>query len=239
MKVKQLPRNENSKIFPQRLMEILSDATNNDAITWLPSGRSFMIVNRQKMTSEVLPKYFPRTKYTSFLRKLNRWNFIRVTQGAQKGSFYNEFFRKGQEALCTQMYCNNARAKFAVSSKDSSEAIDIAKPQEVPRTQLVPSLIPGKAKSMITASASPLTFTQKPDVQVDPLANALVQNSLGAFAAPSRFELQQYLLQEEARMLRVAELRVKQEQLAKARNVGALTDNEYNQILQRETFNLG
>jgi len=66
-------------IFPQKLMEILSDPTLTDIITWLPHGRSFVMIRPDMFTEKVLPKYMPpvdsrtSTKYPSFTRKLNRW----------------------------------------------------------------------------------------------------------------------------------------------------------------------
>jgi hypothetical protein len=64
---------ENARIFPQRLMEILADDSNAESIAWLPHGKAFIIKNRNKFAEEVLPKYFRRTKFSSFTRKLNRW----------------------------------------------------------------------------------------------------------------------------------------------------------------------
>jgi hypothetical protein len=74
-------RSINSKrvIFPQQLLSILSDTSLSDVVTWLPHGRSFVIVRPDVFTEEVLPKYLPpvdaraSTKYPSFTRKLNRW----------------------------------------------------------------------------------------------------------------------------------------------------------------------
>ena len=65
---------DDSKIFPQRLMEILADEENQDAICWLPHGRSFLVRNRDLFAEKVMPRYFSRkAKYSSFTRKLNRW----------------------------------------------------------------------------------------------------------------------------------------------------------------------
>jgi hypothetical protein len=74
-------RSTNSKrvIFPQQLLSILSDKSLSDVVTWLPHGRSFVIIRPDVFTEEVLPKYLPPvdaragTKYPSFTRKLNRW----------------------------------------------------------------------------------------------------------------------------------------------------------------------
>jgi HSF-type DNA-binding len=69
-----LDEDDDSKIFPQRLMEILSDETNEDAICWLPHGRAFIIRNRNLFAEKIMPRFFSRkAKYSSFTRKLNRW----------------------------------------------------------------------------------------------------------------------------------------------------------------------
>lgn len=47
---------DDSKIFPQRLMEVLSDERNSDAICWLPHGRAFMIRNRELFADRVMPR---------------------------------------------------------------------------------------------------------------------------------------------------------------------------------------
>jgi len=65
---------DDSKIFPQRLMDCLSDPMNQDAICWLPHGKAFIIHNRKLFAEKVMPQYFSRkAKYSSFTRKLNRW----------------------------------------------------------------------------------------------------------------------------------------------------------------------
>lgn len=67
------------EIFPERLMAILNDNSLSDIITWLPHGRSFVIIRPDVFAEKVMPTYFPSpdartsTKYPSFTRKLNRW----------------------------------------------------------------------------------------------------------------------------------------------------------------------
>jgi hypothetical protein len=61
-------------IFPQRLMSILGNEKNHDAICWLPNGRAFIIRNRNLFAAKIMPRFFPRkSKFSSFTRKLNRW----------------------------------------------------------------------------------------------------------------------------------------------------------------------
>ena len=78
---KQAPtgRLKKREIFPQKLMEILSNDSLQDVISWLPHGRSFVIVRPDIFIANVLPAYLTpvdartSTKYSSFTRKLNRW----------------------------------------------------------------------------------------------------------------------------------------------------------------------
>lgn len=96
--------NTNEKwIFPQRLMTILNDTNRLETIhviSWLPHGKSFMILKPEKLMRDVLPLFFPPRasssfaldeakgdrstnsktaltaslpKYVSFTRKLHRW----------------------------------------------------------------------------------------------------------------------------------------------------------------------
>lgn len=66
-------------VFPQKLLEILSDTTLTDIVSWLPHGRSFVVIRPDLFCEQVLPRYLPpvdsrgSTKYPSFTRKLNRW----------------------------------------------------------------------------------------------------------------------------------------------------------------------
>lgn len=73
--------NQSKEIFPQRLLAILSEPSLTDVISWLPNGRSFVILRPDVLAEEILPKYLPpaeygrggTVKYLSFTRKLNRW----------------------------------------------------------------------------------------------------------------------------------------------------------------------
>jgi hypothetical protein len=65
---------DDSMLFPQKLMDILEDPQNQDIISWLPHGKSFVIRDRTLFADMIMPRYFPRkAKYSSFTRKLNRW----------------------------------------------------------------------------------------------------------------------------------------------------------------------
>ena len=46
-------------------------------ISWDAHGLSFTIHDADRLSKEVLPKFFKGTKYSSFLRKLYRWGFAK------------------------------------------------------------------------------------------------------------------------------------------------------------------
>ena len=90
-------------------MEILSCEEHADVLGWISHGKGFIIYKKKKFSSEVLPKYFKQSKFTSFTRKLNRWGFSRVTRGPETGSYYHKLFLRDQPDLCLQMSCQNTR----------------------------------------------------------------------------------------------------------------------------------
>eukprot|EP00529_Nitzschia_sp_RCC80_P020538 CAMPEP_0113451466 /NCGR_PEP_ID=MMETSP0014_2-20120614/6352_1 /TAXON_ID=2857 /ORGANISM="Nitzschia sp." /LENGTH=409 /DNA_ID=CAMNT_0000342821 /DNA_START=435 /DNA_END=1664 /DNA_ORIENTATION=- /assembly_acc=CAM_ASM_000159 len=128
-------------IFPQRLMSILRDERNHDAICWLPHGRGFIIRNRKLFAEKVMPRFFPRkSKYSSFTRKLNRWNFNRVSSGPELGAYYHEFFLREKPHLAAQMFCKSARTKLAMATdipKPVPAAMVAPQPQAKPQQQVV------------------------------------------------------------------------------------------------------
>ena len=76
---------DDSKTFPMKLVEILADERYQDAISWLPHGRAFIVRNRKLFAEQVMPLHFSRkAKYSSFTRKLNRWY---VTSSRTERSF--------------------------------------------------------------------------------------------------------------------------------------------------------
>jgi len=60
------------------MMNILDNEAYSDIISWLPHGKGFMIRDKKRFASEILPKFFKKAKFTSFTRKLNRWSVVRA-----------------------------------------------------------------------------------------------------------------------------------------------------------------
>mmetsp|Transcript_1758 Transcript_1758/g.3320 ORF Transcript_1758/g.3320 Transcript_1758/m.3320 type:complete len:137 (-) Transcript_1758:910-1320(-) len=66
--------------FPARLHKILSDPSHSDVITWMPHGRAWRVIDRERLVKDVLPGYYVCKKYESFTRQLNGWGFKRLHQ---------------------------------------------------------------------------------------------------------------------------------------------------------------
>lgn len=94
-----------SKFFPIKLMEMLENDAISDIISWLPDGEAFMIHDKKRLSSEVLPMYFHSSiKYSSFTRRLNRWKFMLLPAGCRSKSVYQHpVFRKNGHEACLLM----------------------------------------------------------------------------------------------------------------------------------------
>ena len=92
--------------FPERLMYLLQNETEPDALWWQKDGLSFGF-EPKIFTERVLNKLFPsKIKFESFIRKLNRWGFRRVPgQGLPpNGAAYKHpFFKKDDPELMKSM----------------------------------------------------------------------------------------------------------------------------------------
>eukprot|EP00592_Proboscia_alata_P002578 CAMPEP_0194377868 /NCGR_PEP_ID=MMETSP0174-20130528/32751_1 /TAXON_ID=216777 /ORGANISM="Proboscia alata, Strain PI-D3" /LENGTH=606 /DNA_ID=CAMNT_0039159501 /DNA_START=104 /DNA_END=1924 /DNA_ORIENTATION=+ len=96
---------DSSLKFPQVLMEILDNPAYNSIIAWLPHGEGFIIHNKKKFASDIIPVYFRKSHFTSFTRKLNRWGYCRACKGPEAGAYYHKSFKRGNSQLCSQMHC--------------------------------------------------------------------------------------------------------------------------------------
>jgi len=92
------PRNVHKK-FPMTLMEILSQDDLQEYISWLPHGRAFCIHQPHAFVNDVLFSYFKVSKFRSFTRQLNLWEFKRISQGRDAGAYYHELFLRGRPKL--------------------------------------------------------------------------------------------------------------------------------------------
>jgi len=122
-----------TKNFPQVLHEILSTPEYEAIIHWLPDGSSFIIVDRHRFAEEVLPKYFRKTSFHSFIRKLYRWGFYQVNGGCKEklstsSIWYSRHscFLRDHPELCLNMKCRQTPTKVLPSVKREQQVVAAA-----------------------------------------------------------------------------------------------------------------
>jgi|NOAtaT_6_FD_contig_71_857895_length_2758_multi_5_in_0_out_0_1 hypothetical protein len=86
--------------FPQKMHHVLKNKEIGDIVTWLPSGKSFVIGSPKAFISEVVPKYFGKNiAYTSFTRRLGRWGL----QNIARATYFNPNFCRDHPEKCLLM----------------------------------------------------------------------------------------------------------------------------------------
>lgn len=76
--------------FVSKLAAALSSPDSTDILHWLPNGTSFRIADPKGVEEKVLSKYFKLCKYSSFIRQLNMWGFMRTARGPYTGSYFHK-----------------------------------------------------------------------------------------------------------------------------------------------------
>jgi len=91
--------------FPFRLHNMLDDAERSGhahILSWCKDGNSFKI-HKPVMLIDVLQKYFRQSKFKSFLRQLQGYNFKRITRGKDQGVVSHPLFIRGRRSMSTYM----------------------------------------------------------------------------------------------------------------------------------------
>mmetsp|Transcript_4289 Transcript_4289/g.6589 ORF Transcript_4289/g.6589 Transcript_4289/m.6589 type:complete len:396 (+) Transcript_4289:99-1286(+) len=96
-------------IFPIKLHRILTSGKHDDVICWMPHGRCWKVLKPTVFERDVMPRYFKQTKYSSFTRQVNGWNYRRIHSGKDKGCYYHEYFQRDSPDLCYNMKRSSRR----------------------------------------------------------------------------------------------------------------------------------
>jgi len=95
MKRNNLNKVKKDKSFLLKLFDILSDTTYNDIIHWNLQGSGIIIMDIEKLSNIVLPKFFIHKNYATFTRQLNIYGFSKNKNKLNEGEGYShEIFNK-------------------------------------------------------------------------------------------------------------------------------------------------
>ncbi|KAL9188485.1 hypothetical protein ACHAXT_006863 [Thalassiosira profunda] len=152
--------------FAEKLHAVLGSKDCQDAVGWLPSGRSFCIKNQDEFVTRILPKHFREAKFESFARRLKRWGFRKVYQtGLSKTIFGHELFHRDRPELCLVM---NGRQKVAASDckhgtlVDDREAVAAAGPIAPQQGPSYLDAVPFRPQLQSQLALGPLPFSMHP-----------------------------------------------------------------------------
>ncbi|KAH8593883.1 BRRG2, response regulator [Bisporella sp. PMI_857] len=72
--------NNNSSDFVRKLYKMLEDSSHLDIVRWGEDKNSFVVLENDKFTKNILPKHFKHSNFASFVRQLNKYDFHKVRQ---------------------------------------------------------------------------------------------------------------------------------------------------------------
>jgi len=122
--------NDDKKNFPAFLHDVVSDEK-FDSIFWLSCGTRFVISDREKFSKTVLNQFGGRgqAKFTSFTRRLKRWDFRRVPSGREMGAYFREGFQRDRPEAANKIKYpisvkgkNKGKGKIAATTKAQRRA---------------------------------------------------------------------------------------------------------------------
>lgn len=111
--------------FPLKLYRILYEAERNgqsDIISFLPNGRGFAVHKSKEFIRDIMPKYFAAGRMNTFLKQLNLYLFLRITDGRDKGAYCHPKFVKGKRHLCKRI----KRKRASTTTSKSAAAAGIS-----------------------------------------------------------------------------------------------------------------
>ncbi|KAK6458742.1 HSF-type DNA-binding-domain-containing protein [Scheffersomyces xylosifermentans] len=67
-----------SNDFVKKLFLMLQEESYKDVVRWTTTGDSFVVLNTNEFTKEILPRHFKHSNFASFVRQLNKYDFHKV-----------------------------------------------------------------------------------------------------------------------------------------------------------------
>ena len=94
--------------FPFKLHSILEEFAKQgleDVCSWQPNGKGFKIHKSKEFAQHVMPKYFRNTKYNSFRRQLQMYEFkwVKDRTSPDYACYIHPLFQRGKRELCVEM----------------------------------------------------------------------------------------------------------------------------------------
>ncbi|KAG7365750.1 HSF-type DNA-binding protein [Nitzschia inconspicua] len=157
-----LPSEDAFPIKLYKLLEEVEESGQKHIIGWNSDGRHFTVFQPKIFAETWMVRYFNQSKYKSFQRQLNLYNFYRESRGKIKGIYSHKLFVRGNMALASQIRRIRTLPQTASPSTTKEEFQLPTPPPMITTPQMPLSTLP----SMISQMSSNLS-SQNPDDAVD------------------------------------------------------------------------
>jgi len=152
--------------FPGKLHDMMSYIEQwglDNIVSWVNNGRAVYVRDSEQLVEKILPLFFGQSKFRSFTRQMNMWNFSRIVDGPYRGAFVHPYFVQGQKLLCERMSRHESAQgpKIAVKNFNNANTANKASPRPLERRQ----------QPKVTA---PLSFEQQQGCFEEPTKSKVV-----------------------------------------------------------------
>ena len=92
--------------FPYKVHMMVENATKDNyshIVSWTKDGKAFQVHDVDAFVKSVLPLFFDQSKYESFRRQLNLYQFKRVARGELRGTISHPSFVRGARWMCEEI----------------------------------------------------------------------------------------------------------------------------------------
>jgi osomolarity two-component system response regulator SKN7 len=121
--------------FVKKLFLMLEDNSYENIVRWTHKGDSFVVLDTNEFTKEILPRHFKHSNFASFVRQLNKYDFhkVKMTPEEKQQNEYGEsawefkhpdFKRHDREALESIKRKGPVQKRAASSEEQSSEVVN-------------------------------------------------------------------------------------------------------------------
>ncbi len=132
-----------------------------------------------------MPLYFKESKYTSFTRRLNRWNFTIQTHGHKKASYFHPMFIRGDPVRCLDMKpASQSRKNSGSGSSSRGQGSSDPPTGDLPLTNSGKDDEGQQGTTELESDQKPKSGSSNTESAFQPPSNSLIANeSLSASAS--------------------------------------------------------
>ena len=98
--------------FLVNLHLLVSDASSDHIVRWSAEDNTFLVIDQEMFTDQVLPQYLRHTNFTSFVRMLNLYEFKKtLTRKGHMKAFYHPSFQMDRKDLLSHIKRRTRKSK--------------------------------------------------------------------------------------------------------------------------------